>query len=128
MPVSAEDRKGFHALCALVANGSQVLEQDAMDLFLRMGIEPAVSRDLVVRLVSGSLDAWRLLGTEGFTGPWVRRDEMTIGSHMAELTRLEPGVAQLYADLKKEAGRWLVPDAPGDPKPRPGDGNLPEKP
>ncbi|MBU1242443.1 DUF2520 domain-containing protein [Myxococcota bacterium] len=128
VPVAEEDRMAFHAVCALAANGSQVLEQAAEDLFLRLGIKPAVSRDLVRRLVSDSLEAWWLLGRAGFTGPWVRRDEMTAHLHEKELTRMEPGVAIIYSDLKSEAGRWLVPDAQTDPKPGPGDGNLPEKP
>jgi len=128
VPVAEEDRMVFHAACALAANGSQVLEQAAVDLFFRLGLEPAASRELVRRLVTDSLEAWWLLGRAGFTGAWARRDEVTARFHLDELTRLEPGVAKIYSDLKSEAARLFVPDTQTDPFPGPGGGNLPEKP
>jgi len=134
--VAPEDRMAFHAICSLVANGSQVLEQRAAELLTRLGSAPEGIPELVRQLVGNSLDAWVLLGREGFTGPWVRGDEETAAGHLAALTRIDTGTARLYGELKQEAGRQWVRDpateAPVHPDsgggPGSGEGNPSEYP
>ncbi len=108
VPVAQDDRMAFHAICSLVANGSQVLEQRAAELLARLGSAQSVIPELVRQLVGHGLEAWVLLGREGLTGPWTRGDKETISGHLETLTRLDTGSARLYGELKREAGRVLA--------------------
>jgi len=128
VPVAGDDRMAFHAVCALLANGSQVLEQGAAELLAQLGSSPATVRELVRALVSNSLEAWLRLEKAGFTGPWARGDEATAAAHLAELKRMESGVARLYVELKREAERLFDRASPRDPDAGSGAKNLPEKP
>lgn len=121
-------RVAFHAVCALVANGSQVLEQDGATLFGGLGIGDADARGLVGQLVRRSLESWESDGVGGFTGPWARGDELVASSHEAALARLAPAVAPLYQALKRASVRLRAPDPGGTDGPDSGSGNLPEKP
>jgi nicotinate-nucleotide adenylyltransferase len=128
VPVPDTLRPAFHAACALVANGSQVLEQDGAELFGRIGIRAEDARGLVGQLVRRSLESWESDGAGGFTGPWARGDEVVAATHAEALSRLSPGVEPLYQALKKASARLRAPDPGGADGLDSETGNLPEKP
>ncbi len=112
-PVQSKKRALFHALCALAANGSQFLERATEDGLRRVaGGDARLARDGIRQLVEHALEAWHRQGDQGLTGPWVRRDDATIRSHVSALREDEAGLAVLYDLFRKEARRvFREPDA-----------------
>lgn len=101
LPVPAEKRPLFHALCALLSNGAQVLEIEASKA-LRELPSPESRVPLWVRqLVEGGLSAFLERGDAGLTGPWARGDADTVKQHMEELAQHFPRLLPVYRALQE---------------------------
>ncbi len=99
LPIAGKDRALFHGLCALLSNGTQVLEQKTAFLLQTLGVPPELAARWVRRLVEGGLSAWLERGDAGLTGPWVRGDMATIKLHMNSLLESAPWLMALYREL-----------------------------
>jgi len=80
-----EARARYHAAAALGANGVAALFDLVMEA-LPLGIDDAVARRALGRLMQGVLENARGVGPRGaLTGPVVRGDEDVVEGHLASL-------------------------------------------
>jgi len=90
-------RSLYHAALAFGSNYLMTLVDQTVDLLTVAGIDDAL--DLVMPLLSASLDNALRQGDQAMTGPIVRGDVATIEEHIRELSAINPAVVNTYKSL-----------------------------
>ena len=98
--VPEEARAAYHAAAAIASNFLVALEESAVELLERAGIEDG--RELLAPLVLRTAANWAERGGEALTGPISRGDEVTIAGHLEALAEVHPELLDSYRAL---AGR-----------------------
>jgi len=111
--VSDEARAAYHAAAAIASNFLVALEESAVGLLERAGVEDG--RELLSPLVLRSAANWSERGAAALTGPIARGDESTIALHLEAIAEFDPGLLALYEALA-ERTRALVATREGAPR------------
>jgi predicted short-subunit dehydrogenase-like oxidoreductase (DUF2520 family) len=90
-------RAAYHAAATIASNFLVTLEESAAELMERAGIEGG--RELLGPLVLHTAANWAKHGGDALTGPIARGDETTVQSHLEALSRIQPGLIELYEAL-----------------------------
>jgi predicted short-subunit dehydrogenase-like oxidoreductase (DUF2520 family) len=98
-PVEVPDdaRPAYHAAAAIASNFLVALEESAVALLARAGIDEG--RELLAPLVLRSAANWAEQGGEALTGPIARGDEPTVQAHREALAAAAPELIPLYEAL-----------------------------
>lgn len=99
-PIDPAFKSVYHAGAVLACNYLPVLVELGLRAFGRAGVGPAVARQVLEPLVSGTLENIFRMGTAGaLSGPIARGDLGTVTRQLAALEQWEPSVAELYRQL-----------------------------
>ena len=79
--IPASEKIAYHLLCVLSGNFTQILLNTTSDLFSKLGLNPKEISPYTMQSVLNQQQA----GWRGLTGPFVRRDQKTIQSHLEYL-------------------------------------------
>ncbi len=96
-PLPERYRAAYHAAAAIACNFLVALEESAVELLERTGLEDA--RELLAPLVLRTAANWAERGPEALTGPIARGDERTVERHLDAIEELAPGLRDAYAAL-----------------------------
>jgi predicted short-subunit dehydrogenase-like oxidoreductase (DUF2520 family) len=99
--VPEENRAAYHAAAAISSNLLVALEESAVELIERLGIEDA--RELLAPLVLRTAANWAERGPAALTGPIARGDRATVERHVAALEETAPELLPLYEALATRA-------------------------
>ena len=99
--VPEESRAAYHAAAAMASNLLVALEESAVELVERLGIEDA--RELLAPLVLRTAANWAERGPAALTGPIARGDHATVERHRAALAETAPELLPLYDALAARA-------------------------
>jgi predicted short-subunit dehydrogenase-like oxidoreductase (DUF2520 family) len=105
-----ELRAAYHAAAAIASNFLVTLEEAAVELLGRAGIEDG--RELLAPLVLRTASNWAANGNEALTGPIARGDEATVERHLDALAELDPELLDSYralAELTRRLAKTEVP-------------------
>jgi predicted short-subunit dehydrogenase-like oxidoreductase (DUF2520 family) len=107
----------YHAMAAMVANGSAAIAFSALGTLRQLGMSQAEAERALAGLLQSVSANTRNVGLpEALTGPVVRRDSATVKAHLTALRVLAPETASDYAALqpmirKCAAAHWqLTPE------------------
>jgi predicted short-subunit dehydrogenase-like oxidoreductase (DUF2520 family) len=92
-----DQRAAYHAAAAIASNFLVALEESAVELLERSGIDDA--RELLAPLVLRSAANWAERGPDALTGPIARGDEETISRHLNAIGGQAPELLELYDAL-----------------------------
>jgi predicted short-subunit dehydrogenase-like oxidoreductase (DUF2520 family) len=95
--VPEECRAAYHAAASIASNILVALEESAVELLGRAGIEDG--RELLAPLVLRTAANWVEQGGEALTGPIARGDEATVQMHLEALRGADPELVALYEAL-----------------------------
>jgi predicted short-subunit dehydrogenase-like oxidoreductase (DUF2520 family) len=97
-------KTAYHAAAVLAGGGVIGLLDGVAEVARGAGLDEGGALAIYVPLIRQALANAEALGIEqALTGPFVRGDEGTIRDHLAALSRLAPGVLELYrATAKRE--------------------------
>ena len=100
------DRAAYHAAGAMASNLLVALEESAVELLARNGVENA--RELLAPLVLRTASNWAERGPAALTGPIARGDHATVQRHRVALAESAPELVRLYDALamRAEAMAW----------------------
>jgi predicted short-subunit dehydrogenase-like oxidoreductase (DUF2520 family) len=111
--LSDEDRPGYHAAAAAASNFVIASLAVASDLFRSAGVDPAVARPLVDRVVA---NAYEQGPDRALTGPIARGDIETVVGHLEAARQVSPTVGEqfrlmaeattLRAGREEDLNRW----------------------
>lgn len=107
--VPEESRAAYHAAASVASNLLVALEESAVELLKRTGID-AGARDLLAPLVLRTAANWAERGPDALTGPIARGDAETVARHVAALQELAPELVPMYEALAQRA-RAVAVDA-----------------
>jgi len=93
--VPEEHRAGYHAAASIASNFLVALEESAVELMRRSGVQ-GDARELLAPLVLRTAANWSELGAGSLTGPIARGDETTIDRQRAAIDELAPELKDLY--------------------------------
>ncbi|MEU7818228.1 DUF2520 domain-containing protein [Pseudonocardia sp. NPDC049154] len=115
--VPEQVRPLYHAALAHGANHLVTLVRDCADLLDKAGIRPA--ERLIGPLLSAALDNALRHGDRALTGPVARGDVGTVRTHLRELDRVDPELADTYRTLARRTAHraaegGLLPDHAAD--------------
>lgn len=99
--VPEEARAAYHAAASIASNLLVALEESAVELLARAGIEGG--RHLLVPLVLRTAENWAELGPGALTGPIARGDEATVERHLDALGSVHPELTEAYRALAERA-------------------------
>jgi predicted short-subunit dehydrogenase-like oxidoreductase (DUF2520 family) len=99
--VPEESRAAYHAAAAISSNLLVALEESAVELIERLGIEDA--RELLAPLVLRTAANWAERGPAALTGPIARGDRATVERHRAALAETAPELLPVYEALATRA-------------------------
>lgn len=107
----------YHAALAHGANHLVTLVRDCADLLDKAGVRPA--ERLIGPLLSAALDNALRHGDRALTGPVARGDVGTVRTHLRELDRADPELADTYRTLARRTAHraaegGLLPDHAAD--------------
>jgi predicted short-subunit dehydrogenase-like oxidoreductase (DUF2520 family) len=108
--VREADRAAYHAAASMASNFLVALEEAAVELLDRGGVEDG--RELLAPLVLRTAANWSEAGAAALTGPIARGDEETVARHVAALERTHPELLPLYRALA-ERTRAVARGEPG---------------
>ena len=100
--VPEESRAAYHAAASIASNLLVALQESAVELLHRAGIERG--RELLAPLVLRTAANWAERGSDALTGPIARGDADTVERHRTALRELAPELLPLYAALAERAG------------------------
>lgn len=103
-------RAAYHAAASIASNFLVTLEESAVDLLARAGIEDP--RELLAPLVLRAAANWSERGGDALTGPISRGDEPTVARHEAALAELDPELLELYRILADRTRNLAARKAP----------------
>jgi predicted short-subunit dehydrogenase-like oxidoreductase (DUF2520 family) len=106
--VAEESRAAYHAAASISSNFLIALEESAVELLERAGVENG--RELLSALVLRTAANWSERGPAALTGPIARGDEATVERHLDALARFHPDLLPLYRALAERA-RQLAANA-----------------
>ena len=95
--VPEHSRAAYHAAASLASNFLVTLEESAVDLLRRIGIDDA--RQLLAPLVLRTAANWAESGDEALTGPIARGDAATVQRQVEALRDVAPELVPLYEAL-----------------------------
>jgi predicted short-subunit dehydrogenase-like oxidoreductase (DUF2520 family) len=95
--VPEESRYAYHAAASVASNLLIALEETAVEILARSGIEDG--RELLAPLVLRTAANWADRGPRALTGPIVRGDEETVERHRDSLGEIDPALTELYDAL-----------------------------
>lgn len=95
VPESA--RAAYHTAACIASNFLIALEESAVELLDRSGIEEG--RELITPLVLRTAANWSERGGAALTGPIARGDEATVARHLDALHETAPELVELYEAL-----------------------------
>ncbi|MCF7552516.1 Rossmann-like and DUF2520 domain-containing protein [Pseudonocardia sp. WMMC193] len=104
--VPEQARPLYHAALAHGANHLVTLVNDCAELLDRAGIRPA--NRMIAPLLSAALDNALRHGDRALTGPVARGDVATVRTHLAELDRVDPELADTYRTLARRTAHRAV--------------------
>lgn len=104
--VPEQARPLYHAALAHGSNHLVTLVNDCAELLDNAGIRPA-SR-MIAPLLSAALDNALRHGDRALTGPVARGDVATVRTHLAELDRVDPELADTYRTLARRTAHRAV--------------------
>jgi predicted short-subunit dehydrogenase-like oxidoreductase (DUF2520 family) len=110
-PLPEESRAAYHAAASIACNYLVAVEETAVELLERTGIESA--RELLAPLVLRTAANWAERGGDALTGPIARGDEETVERHLEAIRDTAPELLDVYRAL---AERTRALAAAGDPK------------
>ena len=110
--VPEESRAAYHAAAAMASNLLVALEESAVELVERLGIEDA--RELLAPLVLRTAANWAERGPAALTGPIARGDQATVERHRAALAETASELLPLYDALAARA-KAVARDMRGGP-------------
>jgi predicted short-subunit dehydrogenase-like oxidoreductase (DUF2520 family) len=90
-------RAAYHAAASMASNYLVALEESAVEVMERAGIENP--RELLAPLVLRTAANWAERGPEALTGPIARGDEATVARHLAALAEANPELLETYRAL-----------------------------
>jgi len=96
-PLPEERRAAYHAAASIACNYLVALEETAVELLERAGIEDA--RELLAPLVLRTTANWAERGGEALTGPIARGDEETVERHLEAIRETAPELLAVYLAL-----------------------------
>ena len=103
------DRRGraaYHGACALAANHWAVLQQEAVGVLVREGLDADTAQRSIDLLMTSALENLQALGfPAGVSGPVARGDDATVRAH---IEALGPGPAELYEVLSRRLRALLA--------------------
>jgi predicted short-subunit dehydrogenase-like oxidoreductase (DUF2520 family) len=104
--VPEEKRAAYHAAAAMASNLLVALEESAVEVLARIGVEDA--RELLTPLVVRTAANWAERGPAALTGPIARGDRATVQRHRVALAESAPELVRLYDALamRAEAMAW----------------------
>lgn len=108
-----EDMPLYHAACALASNYAGVLVCVATDIFRQIGFDAETAGRALEPLAKAAVSSCCMYGTDGLTGPLVRKDSATIKRHLQLLTRTNKIAAKFYRDITRNSIAYLA-EQPGD--------------
>jgi predicted short-subunit dehydrogenase-like oxidoreductase (DUF2520 family) len=116
-PLDDRDRAAYHAAASIASNYLVALEETAVELLERAGIEGG--RELIAPLVLRTAANWAERGDAALTGPIARGDEETVARHVDAIAAIAPELLDAYraladrtravAETKPEPGRDTTP-------------------
>ena len=101
--VPEESRAAYHAAASIASNFLIAIEEAAVELLERSGIEGG--RELLSPLVLRSAANWSESGADALTGPIARGDAETIARHREAIERVAPEIVPLYDQLADQTER-----------------------
>jgi len=102
--IADDDKTLYHAACCFAANYSVVIAFAAEKLLERTGIDRETANQIVLNLLSGTIQNIQSLGIEkSLTGPIQRRDHSTIAAHIDVLAAKGEKFLELYKAAEKVA-------------------------
>jgi predicted short-subunit dehydrogenase-like oxidoreductase (DUF2520 family) len=104
--VPEQARPLYHAALAHGANHLVTLVNDCAELLDKAGIRPA--ERMIAPLLSAALDNALRHGDRALTGPVARGDVATVRTHLAELDRVDPELADTYRTLARRTAHRAV--------------------
>jgi len=117
LPLKTEAKALYHAAAVVASNYLVAIVDMALGLLASSGIEPSEGMTVLGPLIRGTLGNIERLGAPAsLTGPIARGDRETIRRHQAEIQRLRPELAGLYAALGRHTvdvalrGGHITPD------------------
>jgi len=96
-PLPERYRAAYHAAASIACNYLVALEESAVELLERTGVEDA--RELLAPLVLRTAANWAERGGEALTGPIARGDEETVSRHLDAIQELAPELRRAYEAL-----------------------------
>ncbi len=99
--VPEESRAVYHAAASIASNLLVALEESAVELLSRAGIDDG--RELLAPLVLRTAANWAERGPEALTGPIARSDEATVETHIRALEKTAPELLDTYLALAERA-------------------------
>ncbi|MBU1535261.1 DUF2520 domain-containing protein, partial [Myxococcota bacterium] len=101
----------YHALCALLANGTSFLAETATSHLAKFSTQTMDQlRPLIAQLVFTSLEALLQPGGRIFTGPLSRGDSHLIKKHVRALEAIDPQLASLYRNMHQLGAKLMGVD------------------
>ncbi|MGC1184826.1 MAG: DUF2520 domain-containing protein [Candidatus Dormiibacterota bacterium] len=101
--VEGLDRPLYHAAAVFAGVLPVLLESLAERLGEAAGGGPDVSRALRALYSASARNVERLGPERGLSGPLRRRDQGTVGAHLAALSRFDPALAEIYQAIQQTA-------------------------
>lgn len=95
--LKAEDKALYHALCVLSAAGAQSIWMQTLNSFKRLGLPPEALKPYVKQIGLNFSKS----GQAALTGPWIRRDFLTIEKNKQALQEFSPDLSVAYSTLKE---------------------------
>jgi predicted short-subunit dehydrogenase-like oxidoreductase (DUF2520 family) len=95
--LSEYQRAAYHAAASIASNFLVALEESAVELLRRTGIEDG--RELLAPLAQRSAANWAARGPAALTGPIARGDEETVERHLEAIEIRMPELLGLYRAL-----------------------------
>jgi predicted short-subunit dehydrogenase-like oxidoreductase (DUF2520 family) len=108
--VPEASRAAYHAAASIASNFLVTLEESAVEMLGRAGVEDA--RGLLAPLVLRTAANWSERGREALTGPIARGDEATVARHQAALAEVEPELLDVYRALAERTRALAGEKAP----------------
>jgi predicted short-subunit dehydrogenase-like oxidoreductase (DUF2520 family) len=99
--VPEESRAAYHAAAAIASNLLVALEESAVGLLDRIGVEDA--HEQLAPLILRTAANWSERGAGALTGPIARGDRETVERHRAALAKTAPELIPLYDALAERA-------------------------
>ena len=96
-PLDDRDRAAYHAAASIASNYLVALEETAVELLARAGIEHG--RELIAPLVLRTAANWAERGDAALTGPIARGDEKTVARHVEAISEVAPELLDAYRAL-----------------------------